>query len=73
MEDVFLQNKIEYIFHLAAQINLRFSVESPIEDMETNIKGSLKLLELAKKHKINKFIFPGISAVNAFNDRYFIP
>ncbi|MDD4062425.1 MAG: GDP-mannose 4,6-dehydratase [Candidatus Pacebacteria bacterium] len=57
LADVFKKEKFDYVFHLAAQINLRKSVEDPIASANTNIKGSLNLLECSKMFNINKFIF----------------
>lgn len=55
--DVFKKEKFDYVFHLAAQINLRKSVEDPIASAKTNIKGSLNLLECSRLFKIKKFVF----------------
>ncbi len=45
------------IFHLAAQIDVRKSLENPIWDEGINIRGTLNLLEAAARAKIKKFIF----------------
>ncbi len=47
----------EAIFHLAAQIDVRKSVEDPTEDARQNILGSLNLLEAARKVGVRHFIF----------------
>jgi UDP-glucose 4-epimerase len=49
--------KPEYVFHLAAQIDLRFSVENPVRDAETNIHGALRVLEGCRLAKVKKIIF----------------
>lgn len=46
----------DYIYHLAAQINLRDSIKDPVHDAKTNIMGSLNVIELAKEKKA-KLIF----------------
>jgi UDP-glucose 4-epimerase len=48
--------EIDFIFHLAAQINLRNSFNDPITDARNNILGTLNMIQLAKKHKA-KIIF----------------
>lgn len=48
---------IEVINHHAAQISVTHSVDHPMEDANTNILGSLKLLEVAKSSGIKQFIF----------------
>lgn len=57
LEEVFVSEKPEVVFHLAAQIDVRKSVEDPIQDANTNILGSLNLLEKCKNHNIKKIIF----------------
>lgn len=49
--------KPDVINHHAAQINVRLSVEDPVSDAQTNILGTINLLELSAKYGINKFIF----------------
>lgn len=57
VESIFKKEKPEAIFHLAAQIDVRRSVEDPIYDAEINILSSLNLICLAQKYKVKKFIF----------------
>ena len=45
------------IFHLAAQADVRASVEDPLTDAETNLVGMLRVLEGAKNTKTKKLIF----------------
>jgi len=42
---IFEKEKPEVVFHLAAQINVRKSVENPLKDAEINILGSLNILQ----------------------------
>lgn len=46
-----------FIFHLAAQIDVRKSLRDPIWDEGINIRGTLNLLEVAAEVKVKKFIF----------------
>jgi UDP-glucose 4-epimerase len=39
----------EVCFHLAAQVDVRVSVDDPMLDFETNVGGTLRLLEAARK------------------------
>lgn len=57
LEKLFEKVQPEAVFHFAAQINVRASVEDPSADAATNIMGSLSLIELAAKHGVKKFIF----------------
>ena len=57
LEETFKKYKPEVINHHAAQINVRVSVEDPVLDAETNIIGSINLLQLSVKYNISKIIF----------------
>lgn len=57
LAEVFEKEKPEVVNHLAAQIDVRKSLDEPIFDAEVNILGGISLLELCIKHKVNKFIF----------------
>lgn len=57
VKEIFENEKPEIIFHLAAQANVRKSVENPVEDAKINIINTLNLLELSVKHNIKHFIF----------------
>jgi UDP-glucose 4-epimerase len=57
VEDVFREEKPDVVSHHAAQIDVRKSVANPAMDAETNIIGSLKLLELCRKYAVKKVIF----------------
>ena len=47
----------EIVFHLAAQPLVRYSYAQPYETYETNVLGTLNLLEACRKYgKIKKFI-----------------
>lgn len=47
----------DVICHLAAQMDVRRSVDDPRFDAESNILGMLNLLEAARKAQVKKFIF----------------
>jgi UDP-glucose 4-epimerase len=57
LEEIFINEKPDIVNHHAAQISVPLSVEKPLFDAETNIKGTIRLLELSKKYNISKFIF----------------
>lgn len=48
----------ESIYHFAAQVSLSASLVNPLEDFETNVKGTLHLLEAVKNSTpISSFVF----------------
>ena len=62
-EEVFKKYKIEYCIHLAAQTSVTTSINNPYKDAETNILGSIKVVELCKKYNVKKFITASSAAV----------
>src|SRR4030067_1832497 len=54
---IFSTEKFDYVFHFAAQIDVRKSLENPVEDAGDNILGSLNLLRYCQKHRVKKIIF----------------
>ena len=57
IEEMFRNENFDVVYHLAAQIDVRKSVEEPLEDAKINILGTLNLLELCREFKIKHFIF----------------
>lgn len=56
MEGVVDKLAPEVIFHLAAQIDVRKSVEDPVADAEANIVATVKLAEAARKAGVRKIV-----------------
>jgi len=69
--EIFKKEKPDIVYHLAFQINVRKSVENPIENAKTNIFGSLNILENCRKYKVKKFIFA--SSVGVYGNPKFLP
>lgn len=57
LDNIFQKHKFNYVFHLAAFINLRESFEDPIKCMDINLNGTINLINNCKKYNIEKFIF----------------
>ena len=67
LESVFSKNEFGCIVHLAARAGVRPSLDQPQLYAETNINGTLNLLELARKHGIRQFVFGSSSSVYGIN------
>lgn len=67
LNQIFQKGKIDKIIHLAAKAGVRPSLENPKAYEETNIGGTLNLLELARKYSIKQFIFGSSSSVYGNN------
>ncbi len=62
ISDIFEKVRPEVVFHLAAHIDLRESVKNPIFDANSNIIGSLNILENMRKFGSKKIILSSTSA-----------
>lgn len=47
----------EVVFHLAAQIDVRLSVEDPVRDAEVNVVGTVRLAEAARSAGVRRIVF----------------
>lgn len=63
LEAVFIKEKPSYVLHQAAQISVQSSMADPFQDAMVNIMGSLNLLNLCVKYKVNKLVFASTAAV----------
>ena len=50
LDDIFDAVRPEAVFHLAAQADVRVSVEHPVEDAAVNVLGTVRILETARRH-----------------------
>ena len=57
-------DKFDYVFHLAAQPRVEFSVKYPSYTMKQNVLVTSTLLEWAKDHGVKRVIFSSSSAIN---------
>jgi len=63
LEDFFKDNQIDYIFHFAAQSNVKKSIKNPVQDAKINIIGTINLINFAKKYNVKKIISASTAAV----------
>jgi UDP-glucose 4-epimerase len=54
---------IDYVFHLAANPRVVFSVENPIESHQINVDGTLNVLYASYKNKVKRLIFASSASV----------
>jgi len=60
---VVADNKIQYVFHAAAQIDVQKSIEDVKADADVNIMGTLNVLEACRHADVQKIIFSSSAAV----------
>lgn len=58
-----LVSDCDTVFHLAALIGIPFSYTAPQSYIETNVNGTLNVLEAARRHKIRRTILTSTSEV----------
>lgn len=56
-------SEVDVIFHLAASVGNRRSIENPIEDSEINVLGTLQILEAARRHEVRKVVFSSSAGI----------
>jgi UDP-glucuronate 4-epimerase len=71
--DRFKSGKFDAIINLAARAGVRLSVENPWVFVETNMTGTLNMLELCRQAGINKFIVASTSSIYGANPPYPTP
>ncbi|MCZ7604191.1 MAG: GDP-mannose 4,6-dehydratase [Melioribacteraceae bacterium] len=69
IENIFQVQKIDLVIHLAAKAGVRPSIEDPIGYYNTNVIGTLNILEAMKKNGCNKMIFASSSSVYGNNKK----
>jgi UDP-glucuronate 4-epimerase len=66
---IFSDGNFDCIVHLAARAGVRPSLSEPQLYVETNINGTMNLLELARQHEVPQFVFGSSSSVYGVNEK----
>jgi UDP-glucose 4-epimerase len=56
----------EVVFHLAAQVDVRRSVEDPLHDASVNVLGTIAVLEAARRAGVRKVVYAG--SIGSYGD-----
>jgi len=67
LRKIFDAHSFACIVHLAARAGVRPSLDQPLLYAETNINGTMNLLELAREQGIKQFVFGSSSSVYGLN------
>ena len=67
LEQALAGSELDCIVHLAARAGVRPSLSQPQLYNETNVNGTLNLLEFARQHGIKQFVFGSSSSVYGIN------
>ena len=71
--DQFKGSKFEGVINLAARAGVRASTENPWVFVNTNVIGSLNMLELCRQNDIKKYVFSSTSSIYGANPPYPTP
>lgn len=69
LKPIFDESSFECIVHLAARAGVRPSLSEPKLYTETNINGTVNLLELAREYEVPQFVFGSSSSVYGINSK----
>ncbi len=68
LKEIFEENDIDNICHLAAQAGVRYSVENPHAYESANLKGFTNILEMARHHDVENLVYASSSSVYGGNE-----
>lgn len=71
--DLFKNEKLDGVIHLAARAGVRYSVENPWAFLESNVIGTLNMLEVCRQFNCKKFIMASTSSIYGENPPYPTP
>ena len=71
--ELFKDEKLDGVIHLAARAGVRFSVENPWAFLESNVTGTLNMLEVCRQYECKKFIMASTSSIYGENPPYPTP
>lgn len=67
IEALFRSEKFEKVCHLAAQAGVRYSLTNPLAYINSNILGTLNILESCRKHEILHLVYASSSSIYGLN------
>jgi len=70
LREIFKNNEIQYVVHLAAQAGVRHSIKKPKIYFKNNLEAFFNILDLSKDFKIKHFLFASTSSVYGDNNKF---
>ena len=67
MEQLFRREGLQRVVHLAAQAGVRYSIENPHVYVDSNVVGTLHVLEGCRHHEIEHLVYASTSSVYGAN------
>ena len=69
VENLFSENKFDYVINLAAQAGVRYSLTNPHAYIDSNIVGFLNILEGCRHNDVKHLVFASSSSVYGSNTK----
>lgn len=69
LKQIFLENDIDRVCHLAAQAGVRYSVENPHAYQKSNLEGFTNILEMSRNHEVDNLVYASSSSVYGGNEK----
>jgi UDP-glucuronate 4-epimerase len=70
LSKIFKKYKFDFVFNLAAQAGVRYSIDHPRKYLDANIVGFFNIIENCKKYKINRLFYASSSSVYGENKKF---
>ena len=70
IEKLFKKYKFDFVFNLAAQAGVRYSIEYPRKYLDTNINGFFNIIENSTKYKVKRLFYASSSSVYGENKNF---
>ena len=69
MAALFAGEKFERVIHLGAQAGVRYSIENPFAYIDSNVQGTMTVLEGCRHNKVQHLVFASTSSVYGANTK----
>ncbi len=69
LADIFASGKITQVVHLAAQAGVRYSLENPHVYIDSNVTGTLNILETCRHYPVKHLVYASSSSVYGLNTK----
>jgi UDP-glucuronate 4-epimerase len=69
MAELFAREQFDRVVHLGAQAGVRYSIENPQAYVDSNVTGTLNVLEGCRHHPVEHLVFASTSSVYGANAR----
>ncbi len=69
MNEIFDSNEFDAVLHLGAQAGVRYSIENPFAYIDSNITGTLTVLEGCRHHNVRHLVYASSSSVYGANTK----